>query len=114
VFVSEYNAPADGFTEIARFDKTMSLEANKCKSVVEKVFYGGTKEDYEKLPNTSKPLADSGSDSSVHDDTDGGTEPSVPVGSEPSEGGDVPSECAYEDDKQVREAIDNLHDAGHL
>lgn len=114
VFVSEYNAPADGFIEIARFDKTMSLEANKSKSVVEKVFYGGTKEDYEKLPNTSKPLADSGSDTSVHDDTDGGTEPSIPVGSEPSEGGDVPSECAYEDDKQVREAIDNLHDAGHL
>ena len=114
VFVSEYNTPADGFTEIARFDKTMSLEANKCKSVVEKVFYGGTKEDYEKLPNTSKPLTDSGSDTAVHDDTDGGAEPSVPVGNEPHAGSDVPSECSYEDDKKVQEAIDNLHDAGHL
>jgi hypothetical protein len=115
VFVSEYKEPAPEFTEIASFNKSMSLEANKCKSVVEKVFYGGTKQEYEELPGiTQQPLDNTGSDSAVHDDTDEGAEQAVPVGSEPSEGGDIPSECAYEDDKQVREAIDNLHDAGHL
>lgn len=87
VFVSEYKEPAPEFVEVASFHKSMSLEANKNKAVIEKVFYGGTKSKYEELPCiTQQPLVDTGSDTTVHDDTDGGTEPAVSIGSESETG----------------------------
>lgn len=110
VFVSEYKEPAPEFTEIASFNKSMSLEANKCKSVVEKVFYGGTKQEYEELPGiTKQPQSDTGSDSAVHDDTDGGAEQVVPDGGESSKGSPDPTDCYWENDPEVQQAIDNLH-----
>ena len=49
VFVSEYNMPADGFTEIKSFSKQMTQCSNKNIEVVEKLFYGGSKSKYDKL-----------------------------------------------------------------
>ena len=49
VFVSEYNQPAEGFTEVASFVKMMLMNANGNKPVHEKLFYGGSKEQYDSL-----------------------------------------------------------------
>lgn len=51
VFVSEYNQPAEGFTEVASFVKMMLMNANGNISVQEKLFYGGSKEQYDSLKN---------------------------------------------------------------
>jgi 16S rRNA G966 N2-methylase RsmD len=112
VFVSEYKEPAPEFTEVASFHKSMSLEANKSKAVVEKVFYGGTKSKYEELPGiTQQPLVNTGSDTPVHDDTDDGAEPAVSIGVDTPAGG---FQATPDADAKVQEAIDNLHDAGRL
>lgn len=44
VFVSEYNQPAEGFTEVASFVKMMTINAKGNRPVQEKLFYGGSKE----------------------------------------------------------------------
>ena len=49
VFVSEYNQPCEGFTEIASFQKTMTLIADETRKCVEKLFFGGTLEQYKSL-----------------------------------------------------------------
>jgi site-specific DNA-adenine methylase len=113
VFVSEYNAPLEMFTEVANFKKAMTLKADENKTVTEKLFYGGTQAEYEALPGITQ-QSDTGSDSAIHDDTDDGTEQAVPVGSEPQKGSTDPTDCYWEDDPKIREAIDNLHDAGQL
>lgn len=95
VFVSEYEAPHPNFTEVWSVTKRMTQDAYKNTQVTEKLFYGGTIESYKELSGVSEqPQSDSGSDSAVHLDTDGGTEPPVPVGGEPSEGGDGVAEDA--------------------
>lgn len=83
VFVSEYNAPDPEFVEVASFQKAMTLKCDENRTATEKLFYGGTKADYENLPNISTlEQSDSGSDTPVHDDTDDGAESHIPVGSE--------------------------------
>lgn len=74
VFVSEYNCPCEGYTEVWSVKKTMTQDAYKNTTVTEKLFYGGTKEDYESLPGRTA-VVDTGSDATVHDDSDGGAEP---------------------------------------
>ena len=49
VFVSEYNQPAEGFTEVASFAKPMTINAYGNRPVQEKLFYGGSKEQYSSL-----------------------------------------------------------------
>lgn len=49
VFVSEYNQPAEGFTEVASFVKMMTMNAKGNIPVQEKLFYGGSKEQYDAL-----------------------------------------------------------------
>ena len=49
VFVSEYNQPAEGFTEVASFIKIMTINDKGNRPVQEKLFYGGSKEQYESL-----------------------------------------------------------------
>lgn len=49
VFVSEYNQPAEGFTEVASFVKMMTINAKGNRPVQEKLFYGGSKEQYNSL-----------------------------------------------------------------
>lgn len=87
VFVSEYNAPDPEFVEVASFQKAMTLKCDENRTATEKLFYGGTKADYENLPNISTlEQSDSGSDAPVHDDTDDGAESPISVGSEPQAG----------------------------
>ena len=70
VFVSEYNCPCEGYTEVWSVKKTMTQDAYKNTTVTEKLFYGGTLEEYKNLSGTlAEP--DTGDDSAVHDDTDG-------------------------------------------
>ena len=52
VFISEYTAP-DGFTEIASFTKQMSQAANQTKVVTERLFFGGTLDEYKALQGIS-------------------------------------------------------------
>lgn len=49
VFVSEYNQPAEGFTEVASFVKMMTINSKVNRLVQEKLFYGGSKEQYDSL-----------------------------------------------------------------
>ena len=49
VFVSEYNQPAEGFTEVASFVKMMTMNDKGNRPVQEKLFYGGSKEQYDAL-----------------------------------------------------------------
>ena len=49
VFVSEYNQPAEGFTEVASFVKMMKINNKVNRLVQEKLFYGGSKEQYDSL-----------------------------------------------------------------
>ena len=49
VFVSEYNQPAEGFTEVASFVKMMLMNPKGNIPVQEKLFYGGSKEQYNSL-----------------------------------------------------------------
>ena len=49
VFVSEYNQPAEGFTEVASFIKMMLMNPKGNIPVQEKLFYGGSKEQYNSL-----------------------------------------------------------------
>lgn len=49
VFVSEYNQPAEGFTEVASFIKIMTINDKGNRLVQEKLFYGGSKEQYNSL-----------------------------------------------------------------
>ena len=49
VFVSEYNQPAEGFTEVASFIKIMTINDKGNRLVQEKLFYGGSKEQYDSL-----------------------------------------------------------------
>ena len=96
VFVSEYNAPDPEFVEVASFQKAMTLKCDENRTAMEKLFYGGTKADYENLPNISTlEQSDSGSDSPVHNDTDNGTESPIPVGSEPQAGSPRIEEDAF-------------------
>lgn len=76
VFVSEYDSPADGYTEIWSAEKMMTQQAEVNRKVTERLFYGGTKESYEKLSGVT-PAEDTGVDTAVHIDTDGGTEPDI-------------------------------------
>ena len=69
VFVSEYNQPAEGFTEVASFAKMMTINANGNRLVQEKLFYGGSKEQYDALEGLST-LSEPDSDTTVLDDTD--------------------------------------------
>ena len=69
VFVSEYNQPAEGFTEVASFVKMMTINAKGNKLVQEKLFYGGSKEQYNSLKGLSTP-SEPNSDTTVLDDTD--------------------------------------------
>ena len=112
VFVSEYNAPDPEFVEVASFQKAMTLKCDENRTATEKLFYGGTKSKYEELPGiTKQPLVDTGSDTPVHDDTDGRTEPAVCVGTDTATGD---FQVTPDVDAKVQEAIDNLHDAGQL
>jgi site-specific DNA-adenine methylase len=77
VFVSEYDSPADGYTEIWSAEKMMTQQAEVNRKVTERLFYGGTKESYEALPGVNA-LDNSGVDTAVHVDTDGGTESDIP------------------------------------
>ena len=49
VFVSEYNQPTEGFTEVASFAKMMLMNAKGNIPVQEKLFYCGSKEQYNSL-----------------------------------------------------------------
>lgn len=49
VFVSEYNAPLEVFTEVANFQKQMTLKCDENRISTEKLFFGGTMEEYQKL-----------------------------------------------------------------
>lgn len=69
VFVSEYNQPAKGFTEVAYFVKMMRMSSKGKKPVQEKLFYGGSKEQYYSLEGLST-LSEPNSDTTVLDDTD--------------------------------------------
>lgn len=69
VFVSEYNQPAEGFTEVVSFVKMMTINAKGNRLVQEKLFYGGSKEQYNLLEGLST-LSEPGSDTTVLDDTD--------------------------------------------
>ena len=69
VFVSEYNQPAEGCTEVACFVKMMTMNANGNIPVQEKLFYGGSKEQYNSLEGLST-LSEPDSDTTVLDDTD--------------------------------------------
>lgn len=69
VFVSEYNQPAEGFTEVASFIKIMTINAKGNRLVQEKLFYGGSKEQYNSLEGLST-LSEPDSDTTVLDDTD--------------------------------------------
>ena len=69
MFVSEYNQPAEGFTEVASFIKIMTINAKGNRLVQEKLFYGGSKEQYDSLEGLST-LSEPGSDTNVLDDTD--------------------------------------------
>ena len=69
VFVSEYNQPAEGFTEVASFNKMMTQKADENRPVLEKLFYGGSKEQYDSLEGLSTP-SESDSDTPVLDNTD--------------------------------------------
>lgn len=87
VFVSEYNSPDPMFTEIWSAKKRMTQDAYKNTTVTEKLFYGGTKEEYEKLSGVAAlEHPDTGSDSAVHDNPDGGAEPTVCIGADTTEG----------------------------
>lgn len=95
MYEREYEAPHPNFIEVWSATKRMTQDAYKNTQVTEKLFYGGTVESYKNLSGVSEqPHPDSGSDSAVHLDTDGGTESPVPVGGEPSEGGDGVAEDA--------------------
>ena len=72
VFVSEYDCPADGYTEVWSAEKMMCQKADENRKVTERLFYGGTKESYEILSGVTH-AEDTGSDTAVHVDTDGGT-----------------------------------------
>ena len=69
VFVSEYNQPAEGFTEVASFIKIMTINAKGNRLVQEKLFYGGSKEQYNSLEGLST-LSEPDRDTTVLDDTD--------------------------------------------
>lgn len=69
VFVSEYNQPAEGFTEVASFIKMMLMNAKGNRPVQDKLFYGGSKEQYNSLKGLST-LSEPDSDTTVLDDTD--------------------------------------------
>lgn len=69
VFVSEYNQPAEGFTEVASFIKMMTMNAKGNIPVQEKLFYGGSKEQYYSLEGLST-LSEPNIDTTVLDDTD--------------------------------------------
>ena len=69
VFVSEYNQPAEGFTEVASFVKMMTMNAKGNRPVQEKLFYGGSKEEYNSLEGLST-LSEPDSDTTVLDNTD--------------------------------------------
>ena len=69
VFVSEYNQPSEGFTEVAFFVKMMTINAKGNRLVQEKLFYGGSKEQYNSLEGLST-LSEPASDTTVLDDTD--------------------------------------------
>lgn len=85
VFVSEYNAPAAGFTEVAAFPKQMLQDAYKNTPVTEKLFYGGSIEQYKDLPSI-QPQSSDGSDTALHLDSDGGTEQALQLGVDFTEG----------------------------
>ena len=85
VFVSEYNQPCEGYTEVWSATKRMTQDAYRNAAVTEKLFYGGSKEDYEKLSGIGS-LDDSGDNTPVHVDTDGGTEPTVSPTGQSEEG----------------------------
>lgn len=88
VFVSEYNAPDPSFVEVWSAKKRMTQDAYKNTVVTERLFYGGTKSDYETLPGIATlKHGDAGSDTTVHDNTDGGTEPTVCIGVDTPTGG---------------------------
>ena len=69
VFVSEYNQPAEGFTEVKSFVKMMSMNSKGKIPVQEKLFYGGSKEQYNSLEGLST-LSEPDRDTTVLDDTD--------------------------------------------
>lgn len=71
VFVSEYDCPAEGFTEIASFSKACLQCATSNFSVIERVFFGGTLEQYRKIcPNSGIGIQETaGGEPLAEDDT---------------------------------------------
>lgn len=59
VFVSEYSQPCDGFVEVASFQKSMTLKSDENRKCVERLFFGGTLEQYKSLglEAASEPLS---------------------------------------------------------
>lgn len=49
VFVSEYSQPADGFTCVAEFPKQVLINKDGNTAGVERLYFGGTPEDYREL-----------------------------------------------------------------
>lgn len=86
VFVSEYNCPCDGYTEVWNASKRMTQDAYKNTNVTERLFYGGSEETYKNLPGVGT-QSDTGNDTAVHVDTDGGTDTPI-CGEGPSESGE--------------------------
>lgn len=82
VFVSEYENPdPEHFIEVANFKKLSTQSAQVNKTVTERLFFGGTADDYKKLTNRdiSQP-ADLGQDDSedaVCDDSSDGVRPAA-------------------------------------
>lgn len=75
VFVSEYECPCEGFTEIANFRKQSTQSAQVNKFAIERVYFGGTKEEYEQLTGNKVEVSkqdqdgNAGTDDSICDDS---------------------------------------------
>jgi site-specific DNA-adenine methylase len=81
VFVNEYESPGEGFIEIANFRKSSTQSRQVNKSVIERLYFNGSADDYKKLTNRdiSQP-ADLGQDDtedSVCDDFEVGVRPAA-------------------------------------
>ena len=53
VFVSEYSQPTDGFTCVAEFSKQVLINKTSNTAVVERLYFGGTLEEYRELYGSS-------------------------------------------------------------
>lgn len=81
VFVSEYESPGEGFIEIANFRKSSTQSRQVNKSVIERLYFNGSADDYRKITgrDISQP-ADLGQDdceAEVCDDNEVGIRPAA-------------------------------------